>query len=127
MVGVIEKIFRIFPIDDKKICVSCYFGKRYGDNPKYIVEEFHRRPNAYKIIWVVKNMNDTNFRNGSDLLNGISLQFYNHLAAWIWIDNCRKHRTLKQRKPKNTSGPDVAVSLLKKSKTMQSKSLIFCT
>ena len=32
------KCFRIFPIDRKKIVVSNFRGKGYGDNPKYIIE-----------------------------------------------------------------------------------------
>lgn len=97
--GVIEKIFWIFPINEKKICISSYFGKGYGDNPKYIVEELHGRTNAYKIIWIVKNMNDTNFPEWIIPVKRHSLAALYHIAtAGIWIDNCRKHRALKRRK-----------------------------
>ena len=33
----------LFPIDSKKIIVSCFKGKGFTDNPKYIVEELISR------------------------------------------------------------------------------------
>ena len=36
------KSFRIFRIDRKKIVVSNFRGKGYGDNPKYIIENLRK-------------------------------------------------------------------------------------
>ena len=41
------KCFRIFPIDRKKIVVSNFRGKGYGDNPKYIIENLRKRKERY--------------------------------------------------------------------------------
>lgn len=97
--GIFEKFFWIFPIDSKKVVCSSYCGRGYGDNPKYIAEELHRRASEYKIIWLVKNTKDNNFPSWVKLVKCSSVsQLYNLATAGIWIDNCRKHYTLKRRK-----------------------------
>lgn len=93
-------ICRLFRIDKKKIVVSNYRGRGYGDNAKYIVESLLRSDNDIKIIWLV--LND---KEASSLPKDVipcrmhSVASIYHLStAKIWIDNCRKGVILFKRK-----------------------------
>jgi CDP-glycerol glycerophosphotransferase len=59
--------FRIFPIKQKKIFVSNFFGKGYGDSPKYIVDYLRKHYLGYDIVWVVKD--NYEFPNGIRTVN----------------------------------------------------------
>lgn len=48
---------RIFPINNKKIVITNFYGKGYGDNCKYIAEEVLRRKLGCDIVWIVKSDN----------------------------------------------------------------------
>ena len=87
-------VCRIFPVNKRKIVISNYYGRGYGDNLKYItdrlltVEEGKRA----KIIWLVKN--DTEKKSLPDGVVGCKLDtlasIYHLSTARVWIDNCRK-------------------------------------
>lgn len=82
----------LFPINKKKIIVSCFKGKGYTDNPKYIIEEILKKDNSLTVIWLVKNKNEakslpTNVR--PCYYNRLSA-IYHYITAIIWIDNTRK-------------------------------------
>ncbi len=83
---------RFLPVSAKKIVISNYTGRGYGDNPKYIVEELLKRGFDGKIIWLVKNKNESvSLPFGVLACNYHSLLAIYHLStAKIWIDNCRK-------------------------------------
>ncbi len=88
-----------FPINKKKIvCCSC-IGKGYSDNPKYIVEEMHKK-DEYEIIWLLSDMSfaDT-LPNGIIACNMNSISaIYHLLTASVWIDNFRKKFRYKKKK-----------------------------
>lgn len=97
--GICERLFWIFPIDKKKIVFCSYYGRGYGDNPKYIAEELHRRSDEYEMIWLVNNAEDTSIPKWIKSVKKRSFAGLYHLAtAGIWIDNCRKHYAIKRRK-----------------------------
>ena len=80
------------PISNKKILVSSYYGKGYGDNPKYIVEALLKRNQNYKIYWIViddgaKSTLPAGVK--AVRLTGVLLPFHSATAK-IWIDNCRR-------------------------------------
>ena len=96
------EICRVFPVKSNKIVISSYYGRGYGDNPKYIAEELLEREVDAEIVWLVKN--DT---EKSTLPKGIKSCRYGtfesiyHLAtAKVWIDNCRKTFKYKKRNQK---------------------------
>lgn len=93
-------IFKIIPINNRKIFIISYYGKGFGDNPKYIVEELLRVNNDYKIIWGVKKGVDvSNFPPQVKICRYFGLLAAFHLAtSKIWIDNCRKPPVLKRKK-----------------------------
>ena len=43
LLKIVGTIFRIFPINNKKIIVCSYYGNDYSDNPKYIVDELIKK------------------------------------------------------------------------------------
>lgn len=90
--------FRLFPVCNKKIVVSSYYGKGYGDNPKYIVEELLKQ-DTYKIIWLVKDSGiaDTLPAAVRPCKIGSLRAMYHLVTAKIWIDNCRKGFYFKRK------------------------------
>ena len=80
------------PIDNRKIVVSNFSGKGYGDNPKYIVDELLKSNDGLKIVWILRDMEDK-----SSLPLGVEysleksfMSTYHLRTAKVWIDNCRK-------------------------------------
>ena len=91
-------LLRIFPINKKKIVISSYLGKGYGDNGKYIVEELLRRKRNYDIVWLTKDINE-HFPKGVRAVRYKSLRaIYEMCTGHIWIDNRRKPLFVRKRK-----------------------------
>lgn len=83
----------LFPIHKDKIVICSYFGKGYGDNGKYIVEEIIRQGLDYDIVWLLKKelIGKTKFPTKIRVIEYGSLRgLYELSTAKIWIDNCRK-------------------------------------
>ena len=93
-------IFHLFPLDAKKIVVSNYQGRGYGDNPKYIIEELLNEKKQLDIIWIVNNQNEAlSLPKGVTSCIKDSVKSIYHLStAKVWIDNCRKGFTMYKRK-----------------------------
>lgn len=91
-------LFRIAPIDRKKIFITSYYGKGFGDNGKYIAQELHRQKPDIKIYW----QTDDRFSLPeyiTPVRNRSILGLYHQTTAKIWIDNSRKTSyTLKRKK-----------------------------
>lgn len=90
---------RIFPIQQNKIVCCNMKGKRYGDNPKYIVDEIIRQNLDYEIVWLMKD------EYAVDLPKEIRKGKYNLLSiiyelatAKFWIDSNTKHVGMLKRK-----------------------------
>lgn len=91
-------LFRIFPIDSKKIVISNYNGKGYGDNGKYIVEEILRRNLGFNLVWLVNDDCDRNFPEKIRRVKHGSIKaIYEQVTAKVWIDNCRKSSYVRKR------------------------------
>ena len=92
-------MMRVFPIQKNKIVCCNMKGKRYGDNPKYIVDEILREHLPYEIVWLIKKDTDI------DLPEGIRPANYNPFSmayelttAKIWIDSNTKPLGVLKRK-----------------------------
>lgn len=46
-------ILWILPINNKKVVICNYYGKGYGDNGKYLVEEMLSQNIKYDIVWLL--------------------------------------------------------------------------
>ena len=92
-------IFRIFSVDSKKVVITNYYGKGYGDNAKYICDELLKYD--YKIVWLVKKEYFTDTKFPTDVIkvkyNSIRA-LYELTTAKFWIDNSRKVFYPKKRK-----------------------------
>lgn len=91
---------RMFPVKKNRISVCTFEGKGgFGCNPKYIVEELHRRDSSYEFVWFVNDMGKV----FPDYIRKVPNTLWNR-AYWlstskIWIDNYRKpYGTCKRKK-----------------------------
>lgn len=85
-------VFGLFPIDKKKVVISNFHGKGFGDSPKYVAIELHKLDPSYKIICLCNKEFDPStipsFIKAINI-NG-HLSIYHQATAKFWIDNCRK-------------------------------------
>lgn len=90
---------RIFPIKKNLISVCTFEGKGgFGCNPKYIVQELHRRNPEYEFVWFVNDMS----KEFPDYIKKVPNTSWSR-AYWlsrsrVWIDNYRKPLGTKKRK-----------------------------
>ena len=89
---------RVFPIKRNKVAVSCYFGKGYGDNPKYIVEELRKQDKYYDIVWQVKDLKEEFPPDIRKVKYNSVRSVYEMATARVWIDNCRKPVFVRKRR-----------------------------
>lgn len=90
---------RLLPVNPKKIVVSNYYGRGYGDNPKAIVDALLRRGEDVKIIWLTDGDHAAvSLPDGVDACPYQSLRrIYELSTAKVWIDNCRKGARFKRK------------------------------
>lgn len=90
---------RVFPIKKNRISVCTFEGKGgFGCNPKYIVEELHRRNPDYEIIWFVNDVSKEFPDYIKKVPNDLKNRAYWLSTSRIWIDNYRKpYGTIKRK------------------------------
>lgn len=82
---------RVFPVKKNRISVCIFEGKGgFGCNPKYVIEELHKRNPGYEIVWFVNNLE----KKFPDYIRKVSNTLWSR-AYWlstskVWIDNYRK-------------------------------------
>lgn len=92
-------VCRVFPIKKNRIAVCTFEGKGgFGCNPKYIVEELHRRNPEYEFVWIVDDLR----KEFPDYIKPVKNTQWSR-AYWlstskIWIDNYRRTYGTKKRK-----------------------------
>lgn len=88
------------PIQKNKIVISNCYGRGYGDNPKYIVDELLKAKRNLKIVWIIKNIEEVNLLpKDIEICEVNTLKCIHHLStAKIWIDNFRKFFKYKKKK-----------------------------
>ena len=90
---------RIFPIKKKLISVCTFEGKGgFGCNPKYIVQELHKRNPEYEFVWFVNDMTKQFPDYIKKVPNTLWSKAYWLSRSRIWIDNYRKPLGTKKRK-----------------------------
>lgn len=96
MIKVCWNIFIHFPLDRKKVVFSNFNGGGYGDNPKFIAQEFLRRNLDWKLYWVAEGHYD--LPAGLTPVRPNTVAFVWHMAtAGTWIDDTRKLYYYKKR------------------------------
>lgn len=90
---------RIFPIRKNLISVCTFEGKGgFGCNPKYVVEELHRRNPNYRFVWFVNDMQKPFPDYVKKVPNTLWSRAYWLSVSKIWIDNYRKPLGTRKRK-----------------------------
>jgi CDP-glycerol glycerophosphotransferase len=93
-----QKIFNtiafLLPVDKRKIAFINYYGKGYGDNPKYIAQYIINHKNDFNLVWLVRGLKSIEPGNFPESIRLVEYYSFNALfelaTAGIWIDNCRK-------------------------------------
>lgn len=90
---------RIFPIQKNLISVCTFEGKGgFGCNPKYVVEELHRRNPEYRFVWFVNDMNKSFPDYIKKVPNTLWSRAYWLTVSKVWIDNYRKPYGTRKRR-----------------------------
>lgn len=92
-------VCKLFPVKRNKIVFQSYFGRGYGDNPKYIAEELRRRNADLDLVWVVADESQAvglpaEFRT---VIFRSFRYIYEMSTARVWVDNSRKEYCLKKK------------------------------
>ena len=92
-------LFRIFPINQRKIVFCCIEGSTgYTCNPKYIAEELICRKAGYQLVWLVNDKTKEFPKEIQVVENTLWNRAYQLSTAHIWIDNSRKQLEVRKRK-----------------------------
>ena len=92
-------LLRIFPVQKNKIVASAYGGRRYDDNPRFIMEELHRlRPDA-DIVWVQDKHYPYDLPSWMRPVRWYSFRWlYEHATARVWLNNSTQPDYFVKRK-----------------------------
>lgn len=84
-------ICRIFPIKKNLVSVCTFEGKGgFGCNPKYVVQELHKRNPEYEFVWFVNDLRKEFPEYIKKVPNTLWSRAYWLSTSKIWIDNYRK-------------------------------------
>lgn len=90
---------RIFPIKKNLISICTFEGKGgFCCNPKYIVQELHKRNPHYEFVWFVNDMEKAFPDYIRKVPNSLWSRAYWLSRSKIWIDNYRKPYGTRKRK-----------------------------
>lgn len=91
-------MFRIFPVNQKKIVFCCIEGTTgYSCNPKYISEELIRQKKDYELVWLVNDITKKFPKRIRVKRNTLWNRAYHLTTARVWIDNSRKQLEVRKR------------------------------
>jgi len=93
---ILSILFSLMP-KKKKIAIKSFYGRGYGNNAKYIVEELVKHDSDVEIVWLVnkKGKEESSFPSYiTPVLDGRMRELYHLATAKVWIDDCRKVRPI---------------------------------
>lgn len=89
---------RIFPVKENKIVFQSFYGRGYGDNPKYIAEELRKSDKKLDLVWVTDGKEEPDVPDGFRVVLFRNFKYiYEMSTAKIWVDNCRKEYCVKKK------------------------------
>lgn len=99
---VLKRIFwiicRVFSVEENKIVFQSYYGRGYGDNPKYIAEELRKRNKSIDFVWVTNGREDPAVPEYFRVVRFRGFKYiYEMSTAKIWVDNSRKEYCMKKK------------------------------
>ncbi|MCC4346851.1 CDP-glycerol--glycerophosphate glycerophosphotransferase [Limosilactobacillus reuteri] len=90
--------YAMLDINKNKIVVDNFYGKGYGDNPKYIINSLQKKRNDLDIVWLVDKPT-SNFKGNIRQVPITSFKALKELStAAVWIDNIRNFPKPPKRK-----------------------------
>ena len=82
-------LLRIFPIKKNKVLACVFYGIRYDDNQKFIMEELHELMPDLDIVWVKDPQFEYELPNWIRPVKWRSWRWlYEYATAKIWTNNC---------------------------------------
>lgn len=93
-------VCRVFPVVPNKVVVLNFRGKGFGDNGKGIALQLMKTAPGVDIVWAVSGAAAAaSLPEGIRSVKLCSLRYYWEMAtAGVWVDNCRKGRSISKRK-----------------------------
>lgn len=92
----ISRTMRVFPIRNNKVVFINFNGRGYGDNPKYLAQEFHKS-GGYELFWITEEKEG--MPEYIRTVRPQSLKCHYHMStAKVWIDNARMDPYYVKRK-----------------------------
>lgn len=89
---------RFLPIKKNKIVFQSYYGRGYGDNPKYIAEELRKSDMNLDFVWVINGVDEPGVPVGFRTVTFRSFKYIFEMStAKIWVDNSRKEYCMKKK------------------------------
>ncbi len=98
---VIRRLFWIvcslLPVKNNKVVFQSYYGRGYGDNPKYIADALIKSGKDIDFVWVVSDMGCNDLPECFRKVKFRSLRYiYEMSTAKVWVDNARKEYCMKK-------------------------------
>ena len=94
-----NSLCRVFPVQENLISVCTFEGKGgFGCNPRYIVQELHRRDPSLKFVWFVNDMAKEFPPYIRKVPNTLWSRAYWLSRSKVWLDNYRKPYGTRKRK-----------------------------
>lgn len=90
-------LFRVFPIQKKKIVFVSFKGK-YGGDPKYISDMMHQTDPTMDLVWLIKNASDCKDSFVRIVPYGSVKAIYEMVTAKVWVDDGRKEGVVRKRR-----------------------------
>jgi len=92
-------VTRVLPVKNNRITVCTFEGKGgFCCNPRYVVEELHRRNPNYEFIWLVNDETKEFPDYVKAVKNTLWRRTYYLSTSRVWLDNYRKPYGTKKRK-----------------------------
>lgn len=88
---------KLCPVKKNKVIFQNFYGRGYGDNPKYIADALIASDRRVDLVWVVANDRPEDLPASFRTVRFQSLRYiYEMSTARVWVDNCRKQYCMKK-------------------------------
>ncbi len=90
-------VCRLFPVQNNKVVFQSYYGRGYGDNPKYVAEALIATGVPIDYVWVTSGPGDHEL---PDCFRSVEFRSFRYIyemsTARVWVDNSRKEYCMKK-------------------------------
>lgn len=93
-----SNVFKLVKVHRNKIILNNFYGKGYGDNPKYIADEIIKQGLPYDLVWVVKERDTTVPDRVRTVRRGSIREAYEFATAKVIISNVKRKYPFYKKK-----------------------------